>query len=91
MDFQDPLVPIIGNVDAKPLQTADDVKSELRRQLTSCVQWNNGVRHMLDNGVDEFVEMGNGKILGGMIRRIDRRAKVVNLADYDAVWEYAAA
>ena len=91
VDFQDPLVPIIGNVDAKPLETADDVKYELRRQLTSCVQWNNGIRHMLDNGVDEFVEMGNGKILSGMIRRIERRTKVVNIADYDAVWDYAAA
>ena len=91
VNFQDPLVPIIGNVDAKPLETSDDVKYELRRQLTSCVQWNNGIRHMLDNGVDEFVEMGNGKILGGMIKRIERRAKVVNLADYDAVWDYAAA
>ena len=90
-EFQDPLVPIIGNVDAQPLQTAEDVKSELRRQLTSCVQWNNGIRHMLDDGVDEFVEMGNGRILGGMIRRIDRRAKIVNLNEYDAVWDYAAA
>jgi [acyl-carrier-protein] S-malonyltransferase len=90
-EFQDPLVPIIGNVDAQPLQTAEDVKSELRRQLTSCVQWNNGIRHMLDDGVDEFVEMGNGRILGGMIRRIDRRAKVVSLNEYDAVWDYAAA
>ncbi len=91
VDFQDPLVPIIGNVDAEPLETADDVKYELRRQLTSCVQWNNGIRHMLDNGVNEFVEMGNGKILSGMIRRIERRTNVVNLADYDAVWDYAAA
>ncbi len=91
VDFHDPLVPIIGNVDAKPLETAEEVKSELRRQLTSCVQWNNGIRQMLDDGVSEFVEMGNGKILSGMIRRIDRRAKVVNLSDYDAVWDYAAA
>ncbi|MYA60867.1 MAG: ACP S-malonyltransferase [Chloroflexi bacterium] len=91
VEFQDPLVPIVGNVDAEPLETADDVKYELRRQLTSCVQWNNGIRHMLDNGVDEFVEMGNGKILSGMIRRIERRTKVVNLSDYDAVWDYAAA
>ena len=90
-DFQDPLVPIIGNVDAQPLLTAEDVKSELRQQLTSCVQWNNGIRLMLDNGVDEFVEMGNGRVLGGMIRRIDRRAKVFNLNEFDAVWDYAAA
>ena len=91
VEFQDPLVPIIGNVDARPLQTAEEVKSELRRQLTSCVQWSNGIRHMLDNGVDEFVEMGNGRILSGMIRRIERRTNVVNMGEYDAVWEYAAA
>ena len=91
VEFQDPLVPIIGNVDARPLQTAEEVKSELRRQLTSCVQWSNGIRHMLDNGVDEFVEMGNGRILSGMIRRIERRINVVNMGEYDAVWEYAAA
>ncbi len=89
-NFQDPIVPIIGNVDAKPLRTAEEVKSELRRQLTSCVQWSSGIRHMLDNDVNEFVEMGNGKILSGMIKRIDRRAKIVNLSDYDAVYDYAA-
>ena len=90
VEFNDPMVPIIGNVDAKPLRTADDVKSELRRQLTSCVQWSSGVHHMLENGVSEFVEMGNGKILSGMIKRIDRRVKVVNAGDFDAVCNYAA-
>ncbi len=88
--FNDPVVPVIGNVDAVPLTTADDVKSELRRQLTSCVQWNSSVERMLEGGVNEFVEMGNGKILGGMIKRIDRRAKIVNMDEYDAVLAYAA-
>ena len=90
-NFQDPIVPIIGNVDAKPLRTAEEVKSELRRQLTSCVQWSNGIRYMLDNGVNEFVEMGNGKILSGMIKRIDRRANIVNISEFDAACDYAAA
>lgn len=90
-NFQDPIVPIIGNVDAKPLRTAAEVKSELRRQLTSCVQWSNGIRYMLDNGVNEFVEMGNGKILSGMIKRIDRRVNMVNISEFDAVCDYAAA
>ena len=66
-------------------------RASLRRQLTSCVQWSNGIRHMLDNGVDEFVEMGNGKILSGMIKRIDRRAKIVNISEYDAACDFAAA
>ena len=91
VEFNDPMVPVVGNVDAAPLHTAAEVKYELRRQLTSCVQWSSGIRHMLDNGVNEFVEMGNGKILSGMIRRIDRRANVVNLGEYDSVCDYAAA
>ena len=89
--FSDPLVPVIGNVDARPLTTADEVRSELRRQLTSCVQWNSGVQYMLDGGVDEFVEIGNGKVLSGMIKRIDRGASVRNVHDYDSVWEFAEA
>ena len=89
--FNDPLVPVIGNVDARPLKSADEVKSELRRQLTSCVQWNSGVRYMLDSGVDEFVEIGNGKVLSGMIKRIDRGAAVRNVHDYESVWAYAQA
>lgn len=89
--FSDPLVPVIGNVDARPLTTADEVRNELRRQLTSCVQWNSGVRYMLDGGVDEFVEIGNGKVLSGMIKRIDRGATVRNVHDYDSVWAFAEA
>ena len=89
--FNDPLVPVIGNVDARPLSTADEVRQELRRQLTSCVRWNSGIRFMLDNGVTDFVEIGNGKVLSGMIRRIDRRAKVRNVSDYDSVWAFADA
>lgn len=92
IEFQEPLVPIIGNVDAKPLTSAAEVKDELKRQLMSCVQWNRGIQHMLGSGVNTFVEMGNGKILSSMIRRIDRSAKVVNIGnDYDSVCQYVAA
>ena len=90
-DFQDPIVPIIGNVEAKPLETAEEVKSELQRQLTSCVQWSSSIQYMLKNDVNEFVEMGNGKILSGMIKRIDRRVNIFNIDEFDTVCEYAAA
>lgn len=89
--FNDPLVPVVGNVDARPLSTADEVKSELRRQLTSCVQWNRGVQYMIGQGVTEFVEVGSGKVLSGMIRRIDRNANVRNVNDFESVWAYAEA
>ncbi len=91
IDFSEPLMPVIGNVDARPLSSAAEIRDELKRQLTSCVQWKRGVQYMLDSGVSSFVEIGNGRVLAGMIRRIDRSADVINLGSYDDVCEYAAA
>ena len=91
IDFSEPLMPVIGNVDARPLSSAAEIRDELKRQLTSCVQWNRGIQYMLDSGVSSFVEIGNGRVLAGMIRRIDRSADVINLGSYHDVCEYAAA
>ncbi len=90
LEFNNPLIPLIGNVTAEPLITADEVKSELKMQLTSCVQWNNSIKHMIDDGINSFIEIGNGKILSGMIKRINREAKITNVSDFDSVLEYVA-
>ena len=79
LDFQDPLVPLIGNVTAQSLTTSEQVKEELRMQLTSCVQWNNTVKFMLSDGIENFYEIGHGKVLSGMVKRINRRASVSNI------------
>ena len=90
LEFNNPVIPLIGNVTAEPLVTAEEVKSELKMQLTSCVQWNNSVKHMIAEGINSFIEIGNGKILSGMIKRINREAKITNVSDFDSVLEYAA-
>ena len=90
LNFHDPVVPLIGNVTAKSLNTADEVKEELRMQLTSCVQWNNTVKFMLNDGIDTFYEIGHGKILSGMVKRIERRANISNIGDFDSVLAYAS-
>jgi len=90
LEFNNPVIPLIGNVTAKPLVTAEEVKSELKMQLTSCVQWNNSVKNMIGDGISSFIEIGNGKILSGMIKRINRDAKITNISDFDSVLEYAA-
>ena len=90
LEFNNPVIPLIGNVTAEPLVTAEEVKSELKMQLTSCVQWNNSVKHMIGEGINSFIEIGNGKILSGMIKRINREAKITNISDFDSVLEYAA-
>jgi len=91
LTFHDPLVPLVGNVTAKSLGTADEVKEELRLQLTSCVQWNNTIKFMLNDGIDAFYEIGHGRILSGMVKRIDRSASVTSIGDFASVLNYSSA
>ncbi len=91
LTFHDPLVPLVGNVTAKSLGTAEEVREELRMQLTSCVQWNNTVKFMLNDGITNFYEIGHGRILSGMVKRIDRSANIANIGDFKSVLSYATA
>lgn len=89
--FRDPRIPVIGNVEARPLVTAAEVKDELRMQLMSCVQWKRSVGCMSQHGVTRFVEIGPGRVLGGLVKRIDRNADVVCVSDAQSVRAFAAA
>jgi len=91
LTFHDPFVPLIGNVTAQSLKTGEEVREELRLQLTSCVQWNNTVRFMLDDGIRNFYEIGHGRILAGMVKRIDREASISSIGDFASVLAYASA
>ncbi|HTY82478.1 MAG TPA: [acyl-carrier-protein] S-malonyltransferase, partial [Dehalococcoidales bacterium] len=83
--FNKPSIPVIANVTAAPLTSADDVKNELRKQLTSPVQWQRSVEYMVSQGVRTFIEIGPGKVLTGLIRRVNKEAKTVNLGDLEAI------
>jgi [acyl-carrier-protein] S-malonyltransferase len=85
LSFAEPAVPIIGNTTAQPLTTANSVKEELLRQLCNCVQWQRSVEYMVSDGVSTFIELGPGKVLAGLIKRIDKNVKIVNIGDADAV------
>ena len=85
------MIPIVGNVEAKALNTAGEIKEELRLQLMSCVQWNRTMGFMLDSGVRHYVELGPGRVLGGLIKRIDRKVSVTSIGDYAGACAYAAA
>jgi [acyl-carrier-protein] S-malonyltransferase len=83
--FHQPIIPIIGNTSAQPLATAESVKEELLRQLCNCVQWQRSVEYMVNDGVSTFIELGPGKVLAGLIRRIDKSVKIINIGDAEAV------
>jgi [acyl-carrier-protein] S-malonyltransferase len=85
LSFNQPTVPIIGNTTAQPLDKAELVKEELLRQLCNCVQWQRSVEYMVGGGVATFIELGPGKVLAGLIKRIDRNVNIVNIGDGEAV------
>ncbi len=72
---------VVGNVGAKPLSTVDEIRADLRAQLTSRVRWTESVRLMIDEGVLNFVELGSRNVLTGLLKRIDRRMKGFTLGE----------
>jgi [acyl-carrier-protein] S-malonyltransferase len=85
LKFNDPIIPIIGNTTARPLTNAGAVKEELLNQLCNCVQWQRSIEYMVNEGVATFIEIGPGRVLAGLIRRIDRGVNIINIGDVEAV------
>jgi [acyl-carrier-protein] S-malonyltransferase len=83
--FNDPLVPIVVNSTAKPVATAEEIKQELLDQISNCVQWQKSVEFMVGAGVSTFVEVGPGQVLSGLIKRISKDARTVNVGDVSSV------
>ena len=88
--FNDPVVPLVGNCGATSLTTGEQVKTELQSQLTSCVQWQRSIGFMIEQGVEKFVEIGPGKVLCGMIKRINRDMPMTALDDMESIKAFAA-
>ncbi|MBT2681319.1 ACP S-malonyltransferase [Bacillus sp. ISL-35] len=74
--------PVIGNVTAEPMTEASEIKKRLVEQLYSPVLWEDSVTKMLELGVDTFVEIGPGKVLSGLVKKVNRSART--FAIYDA-------
>jgi [acyl-carrier-protein] S-malonyltransferase len=85
LSFAEPAIPIIGNTTAQPLTTAESVKQELLEQLCNCIQWQRSVEYMAGDGVSTFIELGPGRVLAGLIKRIDKNVKILNIGDAEAV------
>lgn len=68
----EPSLPVVGNVTASTLKTVAEIESDLSAQLTSRVRWTESIQGMIASGVTSFVEIGNGNVLSGLLRRIDR-------------------
>ena len=83
-DFKVPIINVISNVTANPENNTDDIKRLLIEQIEKPVRWRESISYMLDYGVNKFIEVGPGKVLSGLVKRIDRNAnlnQVNNLED----------
>jgi [acyl-carrier-protein] S-malonyltransferase len=83
--------PVVANVDAEPNNDASRVKELLVRQVDAPVQWVRSVERAVAMGVDVAIEIGPGKVLAGLVKRIDKRLRVINVSDAESVAGLAAA
>ncbi|MBA4538110.1 ACP S-malonyltransferase [Bacillus aquiflavi] len=81
MTIKDAEIPLIANVTASPVTEADDIQQRLIEQLYSPVLWEDSVKNMIELGVDTFIEIGPGKVLSALVRKIDKTVKVVAVSD----------
>lgn len=77
--FATPAFPVVSNVEAEPVSDPGRARALLIEQLTSPVRWTASMRTMLGHGVDRFVELGPGRVLAGLMRRIERTADVASV------------
>jgi len=83
--FAEPAVAVVANVDAEPYVSARDIPQKLMAQLTSPVRWQQSMELLLNRGVDRFFEIGPGRVLAGLMKRIDRKVNVTCLNSREAL------
>jgi len=76
LNFEEPKNTLVSNVTGKEISNSNELKDLLVRQIESRVRWRESVLLMINNGINQFIEIGPGKILSGLIKRIDKKVKV---------------
>ncbi len=90
VDVAPPLVPLIANVTAKAVQEPDTICQQLVEQVTGMVRWRETVLQMKADRVDTLIEIGSGKVLAGLVRRIDREMSAMSVSDPDGIEKFLA-
>ena len=88
IEFKSPNLPVIANVTAQPVSTAEQIKSELVAQLCTGVQWQHSVEYMVNSGVKTFIEIGPGKVLTGLNKRINANINNISINDVLSIKDF---
>ncbi len=86
--FYDARFPVYANVTAKAVTRKDEIKNLLHQQVTAPVRWEETINNMIADGFDEFYEIGPGKVLQGLIKRINPDIKAFGIDKYDELEKY---
>jgi [acyl-carrier-protein] S-malonyltransferase len=79
LDFRDLQIPLVNNADAGEIRQANRARDSLIRQICAPVRWEETVRYLVQAGIESFVEVGPGKVLSGLVRKIAPQAKTFSV------------
>ena len=88
IEISDISIPLYSNVDAKPITTGKDIKNSLIRQLENPVLWCNSIQKMIEDGYTSFIEIGPGKVLQGLNRKINSTVPTKGIQSYEDILNY---
>jgi len=83
--IKDATVPFVNNVDARFISGSEEIRSSLVRQLSQSVLWEDCVRTIVTRGFKTFVEVGPGKVLSGLVKRIETDAVIFNVENMESL------
>lgn len=81
INFDKPEIPVITNVDAEAVRSGDNARSSLKRQVSNPVRWVESMKLIVDNGIDTVIEVGPGRVLSGLMKRINSDIRCLNVED----------
>jgi len=85
IEFREPSVPVVNNADAMFLNTTDSIRASLAKQLNSPLLWEDSMSVIIDSGIDAFIEIGPGRVLSGLLKRIDSSVPCFNVEDVESL------
>ena len=88
VDFKNPSIQLISNVNASPVEKYEDLKDLLYSQIFSQVRWRESVEYMIKNGINDFIEIGPGKVLSGLVKRINDKVLTRSLTKIEDIKNY---
>ncbi len=83
LDFKSPIIDIISNVTSEPVNEISDIKKLLISQIEKPVRWREIINYMINKNINKFIEIGPGKVLSGLVKRINRNVELIQINDLE--------